>query len=103
MCGNEHCFSVLLLGILVSGDGIDRMLSKTAYHLHLCFQFSYQTISRFDSCTLSAPNRVAATKMCGNECFFRFCVWAFVRVMIFLTGCCLRLYDICISVFYHFV
>ena len=25
VCGNEHCFSVLRLGILMSGDGIDGM------------------------------------------------------------------------------
>jgi hypothetical protein len=46
-------------------------------HLHLCFQFSYQTFSRCDFCTLCARNRRAMAQTCESSCSFRVYVWAF--------------------------
>ncbi len=45
--------------------------------MHLCFQFSYSTFSRYEYCLLSALNRRAAAKSCGNKFCFCFCVCAF--------------------------
>ena len=93
-CRNKCCFWVFHLGVFACSGGIDGMMSEQACHLHIYFFFSCLTFSACLILFLSALNRVAALKTCGNKCCFRFCVWAFSCVVIVLMGCDQRMHFI---------
>ena len=101
MCENECCFSILRLGILESGDGIDRMLSEEVCHLHFCFcnfclMFSSPSYQCFE-CVESSRR--------DDEC--EVCMCALLLRDMVITNCysrqhavCISLVILCIRVFY---